>query len=76
MAGFGYMTLPSDDPVKLTQDFAVMAAGALNAMRADPETAQARRQAQLAHIAQHCQWAMRAVEWENWLAEIAARPAF
>jgi glycosyltransferase involved in cell wall biosynthesis len=75
MAGFGYMTLPSDEPAKLTRDFAVMAIGALNAMRADPDTAWARREAQLAHIARHCQWTGRAAEWESWLGEIVARHA-
>jgi glycosyltransferase involved in cell wall biosynthesis len=70
-AGFGQMVEASDNPAKLSRDFATMAVNALDAVRGDPGAAAARRDAEIAYIRDNCTWPRRAAEWEIWLQEIA-----
>jgi glycosyltransferase involved in cell wall biosynthesis len=55
----------------LMQSFAGMAIEQLKSMRRDPQTALARREAQIAYVRQHYTWPLRALEWQAWLREIA-----
>jgi glycosyltransferase involved in cell wall biosynthesis len=59
------------DRARLAQDFAAMAVEQLKEMRYSPQTAMARRDAQIAYVRQHYTWRLRALEWQAWLREIA-----
>lgn len=72
LGGFGSMVPPSEDPVALARDFSSMAIRVLNDMGANRDRAAFRRETQIAYVRQHYTWPPRALEWQNWLFELAA----
>ena len=74
-AGFARLGEYQQNHTKLAEDFAAMTVDALKAQRRDPESASARRDAQIAHVHEHYTWQKRALEWQGWLSDIVRREA-
>ena len=70
-AGFARLTEYRSDHARLAREFADMTIEALDDLRRNPDAAMERRGAQIAYVrAQHA-WPVLALEWQNWLSEIA-----
>jgi glycosyltransferase involved in cell wall biosynthesis len=70
-AGFARMIDYLPDKAKLAGAFAELVIAALQELRRDPDTALARRNAQISYVRQNYTWPARALEWQSWLTEIA-----
>ena len=70
-AGFAQLTEYRSDHSLLARAFADMTVESLQDMRRHPDAALERRAAQIAHVRAHHTWPVLALEWHDWLSEIA-----
>jgi len=68
LAGFGNTIDPENDPTVLAERFAAKAVDVLQYREKKPESTEAGLQQQVRYVNSNCTWAIRAKEWEAWLA--------